>query len=344
MKLTQKAISTSHRVLLYGGPKTGKTELAGRLSEKYKLLWIDIENGYSTLTKLPSPWQERIELVAIPDSRVYPIAVETLMKIVKGTEVYICDAHGKVACAVCKKESAADTRICLNEVASDTIVVFDSLTQFTNSAIAHITKNQPDDYKLEYSDWGNLAVIVDKFLSQIQVARYNVVCITHESEVEMEDGKKKLVPVCGSSKSSANTAKYFDHVVYCEVRNKKHIAGSSTGYSMNAVTGSRTDVELEKSVGAGAGKISLLDIFTGWRNGNGMHEHTKHSIDTAEYINSSATNNSSPNALSDGQDLEVTASVVPPPIETLVTASVLTPGQIALKRINEMKAKLESKS
>jgi hypothetical protein len=72
----------------------------------------------------------------------------------------------------------------------------------------------------------------------------------------MEDGKIKLVPVSGSSKSSMNTAKYFDHVVYCEVRNKKHIAASSTAYANNIITGSRTGVELEKDAVA-----TLLKIF-----------------------------------------------------------------------------------
>jgi hypothetical protein len=98
---------------------------------------------------------------------------------------------------------------------------------------------------MDFSDWGNLRAIVEKFLSQVQQARYNIVCISHEEEVEMEDGRKKIVPVCGSSKSSRNTAKYFDHVLYCELKNKKHITASSTTYANNILTGSRTDVVME---------------------------------------------------------------------------------------------------
>lgn len=267
MKLLKKETIATHRVLIYGGPKTGKTELASKLAEKFNLIWFDLENGYTTLLKLPHEWKERIELISIPDSRVFPIAIETMMKVVKGTPTNICHAHGKVDCAICKKEALGKdindffTTIELNATQPDTIVVIDSLTQFTNSAIAHITKAQPDDYKLQLDDWGALRVLMDKFLSQIQVARYNVVCITHEEEVAMEDGKKKIVPVCGSSNSSRNTAKYFDHVVYAEVKNKKHTFGSSTGFGMNMVTGSRTDVALENS--EKAGKVpSLLDIFT----------------------------------------------------------------------------------
>jgi len=136
------------------------------------------------------------------------------------------------------------------------VVVIDSLTQLTNSAIAFIGKNQPDDFKMEWPDWLHLKGIVEKFLSQVQQAKYNIVCISHEEEVEMEDGRKKIVPVCGSAKSSRNTAKYFDHVVYCDVKNRKHGAASSTVFSNNILTGSRTDAILESAV-----VPTLFDIF-----------------------------------------------------------------------------------
>lgn len=256
-KLTSLSHSATHRVLIFGGPKTGKSELAGKLSEHFNLLWFDCENGWVTLTKLPQEWQERINVVSIPDSRTYPIAAETWLKVIKGLPARICHEHGKVDCALCKKDTSKTfEEVHLNALGPDTIVVFDSLTQFSNSCVANITKNQPDDYKLQLDDWGNLRVLIDKFLSQVQAAPYNIICITHEEQVPMEDGKIKLVPVSGSSKSSMNTAKYFDHVVYCEVRNKKHIAASSTAYANNIITGSRTGVELEKDAVA-----TLLKIF-----------------------------------------------------------------------------------
>jgi hypothetical protein len=129
--------------------------------------------------------------------------------------------------------------------------------------MAHILKGQPDTYKPEFSDWGNLKVLCDRLGSQLQVAPYNLVFITHEEEVELEDKTTKIVPVLGSSKTSRNTAKYFDHVVYCGVRNKKHIVGSSTTYAMSLMTGSRNNVKLEDS----KTEPSLLEIFTHYRDG-----------------------------------------------------------------------------
>lgn len=261
MKLTDKIPSTTHRVLIYGAPKSGKTQLAAALAASYKLIWFDLENGYATLLKLPQTHQSNVELLSIPDSKVFPIAIETMLKVITGNPVSICEQHGKVSCPLCRKDNLPTTDIELAKVGADTVVVIDSLTQLTNSAVAFITKNQPDDYKMDFSDWGNLKAVVEKFLSQVQVARYNIVCISHEEEVEMEDGRKKIVPVCGSSKSSRNTAKYFDHVIYCDVKNRKHGAASSTTFANNILTGSRTDAILESEVNP-----SLASIF---KSGNG---------------------------------------------------------------------------
>lgn len=244
MKLTEKQTAMTTTVLIYGPPKVGKSELAGRLSEFKKLIWIDLENGYSTLLKLPQEWKERIELISLPDTRSFPVAIETCLKLIKGGPVDICEEHGKVSCVTCKKDNKPFARINLSELDSDTVVVFDSLTQLTNSAIAHITRGKPDDYKLEFDDWGNLGKLMDIFLSHVQQAPFNVVCISHETEAEMEDGKIKIVPVAGSKAFSRNTAKYFSHVVYAEVKNGKHQFHSTTTSSNKLNTGSRTGIDL----------------------------------------------------------------------------------------------------
>lgn len=254
-KLSTKQASLTHRCLIFGGPKTGKSLLAGKLAEFYNLIWIDMENGHETLFQLPEAWQERIELINLPDTRSYPIAIETALKMVKG-KVSICEEHGKVSCMVCKREEADTIEVDLPNLGPEQVVVFDSLTQLTNSAIAHITKGEKDDYKLTYNDWGNLGKLLDIFLSHIQQAGYNVIVISHEVEAETEGRKKTLVPVGGTRNFSRNVAKYFDHVIYAERKNKKHMFACSTGYSTNILTGSRTDAKIESLE-----EPTLLTIF-----------------------------------------------------------------------------------
>ncbi len=271
-KLSSKAHSATHRVMIFGAPKSGKTQLAGALAEYFNLIWVDMENGHETLFKLPKDQQERIELINLPDTRSYPIAIETVLKMVKGP-VSICEEHGKVSCMLCKKamieaekaETETEGQVVSSDYFTDvnlpalnheSIVVFDSLTQLSSSAVSFITKNQPDDYKLNYDDWGNLSKLLDIFLSHIQQAGYNVIVISHETEAETEGKKKTLVPVGGTRNYSRNVAKFFDHVIYAERKNKKHMFASDTQYSNNIMTGSRTDVKMEDSEAP-----SLLAIF-----------------------------------------------------------------------------------
>ena len=256
MKLSAAPKSSAQSVLVYGPPKVGKTQLVGQLATKYNLLWFDLENGHATLYKLDEDSQNRVEIVILPDSRSYPIAIETCLKVIKGTPCIIDNLTGKVV----PKElpDREYTHVHLNSLDSSWIVVFDSITQLTNSAISHITKNQPDEYKLQFDDWGQLGKLMDIFLSHVQTAKFHVVCISHETEAELEDGKVKIVPVAGSRAFSRNAAKYFGHVVYCQVALKKHSFTSSTTALNNIVVGSRTDVATEKM-----GEPSLIPIFEG---------------------------------------------------------------------------------
>ncbi len=290
MKLSQRIANKAHRALVFGPPKSGKTQLVGKLSEKFNLIWFDLENGIDTLKKLPIEWQERIEAISIPDTRSFPIAIETCLKAIKGAKGTICEVHGKWNCMTCAKtpELTPAITICLNDLGPTDIVVFDSLTQLTNSAISHITKNQPDDYRLEYDDWGNLGKLMDIFLSHVQQAPFNTVCISHETEAKMEDGKDKLVPTAGTRNFSRNSAKYFDEVIYCEVRNRKHIAASSTLYNGNILTGSRSGSVLETQ-----SEASLIPIFSG--TGSDVKQlESKPSVSSPAPVTSNISNKETP--------------------------------------------------
>jgi hypothetical protein len=255
-KLNTLHHSNIHRCIIFGPPKTGKTLIAAQLAEYYNLIWFDLENGHETLFQLPIAWQERIELIAIPDTRSFPIAIETCLKVVKGA-VDICEEHGKCACMICKKQEKPAVHVDLPAITDrETVIVFDSLTQLTSSAIAHITKSQPDDYKLDYDDWGNLGKLLEIFLSHLQQSNYHVIVISHEAEVQTEGKKAKLVPVGGTRNFSRNVPKFFDHVIYAEVKNRKHTFASSTTYATTILTGSRTNVAIEDGA-----QPSLLQIF-----------------------------------------------------------------------------------
>jgi nucleoside-triphosphatase THEP1 len=108
MKLSEAATSSEQpwepqKILVFGDSKTGKSTLVGKLAEVgFEFDWFDLENGHKVLFKLPKEAQDRINLFKIPDTKTWPIAIETISKVVKGEAGVICRSAWKMGCNVCK--------------------------------------------------------------------------------------------------------------------------------------------------------------------------------------------------------------------------------------------------
>lgn len=265
MKLTDYKEKAAQKVLVYGPPKVGgKTDLVGQVSAGKKLWWFDLEDGIKTLLHSPrmkKEWFDNIELFSLPDTQTFPVAVDTLLRVVKGGTNNICHKHGVVGCLACKKDAPeAFTSINVGEFTTNDVLVIDSVSQMTASIMNWICKKQISadnfDYKPTWDDYAKQGFILNRIFSILQHAPFNVICISHEQLVEMEDGKKKLVPIGGTSEFSKTFAKFFDHVVYCDMVNKKHKYASTTTYSGSIVLGSRSGKSLETMENP-----SLLELF-----------------------------------------------------------------------------------
>jgi hypothetical protein len=259
MKLSKAVQVQTQKVAIIGLPGSGKTTLAAALAAKFRLHWIDVERGSVALFKLPAEAQANVDLIQLPDSASYPIAADTLANFFKLGKMNVCHAHGKHECTICKKSApeafdSLDTAL----LDSNDIVVIDSGTQWSNSILAHIMKAKSVDAKPERDDWGALRKHTEFALSQMQAVQYNLVVIFHAQEAALEDGKTKLVPTFGSASMSTEVAKAFDHMVYCDIRNRKHVAFSSSVALPNVMTKSRLDFEIEKLA-----VPSLIPVFDG---------------------------------------------------------------------------------
>lgn len=253
MKLTDYQVQSARHILVYGPPKSGKTSLIGKLAKHYRLWWFDLEDGIKTL-KNPAvfdpAWADNIELFSIPDKQTYPMAIETMLKVLKGGNCKICYTHGKVNCPSCipKKEPYTEIDVNMLDNTKD-IVVIESYSQLAESAMNYIMKDQIAkdnwDAKPGWDEYAKQGRILERIGSTIQVAPFNVIVSTHEQLVEMEDGTKKIVPIGGTSNASKVFAKYFDDVVYTELFNKSHRCISSTTAKTNVLAGSRAGVDLK---------------------------------------------------------------------------------------------------
>lgn len=253
MKPSQVARRRASHIVIFGDPKTGKSTLVSDLIlAGFHLHWISMDNGHEILFKLPISQQEledKLDLFILPDTKEFPVAIGTCLKIISGKQpVRICDTHGTVDCRSCSGPRPGNFSI-LNtrEFGARDILVFDHIGQLANSCMNYIIRDEkdPDEFKPGYSEYRVQGSLLDKFFGNLQQATYNVICIAHSIEAEMEDGKKKLVPQAGTKNFSVNVGKYFDHVIYAEMQNAAHKFGSATTYKSSTVTGSRLDVKIE---------------------------------------------------------------------------------------------------
>jgi hypothetical protein len=250
--------SDIQHIIVSGEPKSGKSTLVSQLAEKYKLIWISVDNGHRVIYKLPDEWLDNIDVIPIIDSSDFQAGFNTCRKLFAGGPVSVCHAHGNSSCAACKRAELPSTTYEFSTLGPDTIVVLDHISQVADSAMSFIQRNDKDEAKAGYDEFGLQWKYMDAILKDIQRATYNVICISHVVETEFDDGTKKIVPQVGTARFSRNAGKYFDHMVFTEVMNRSHRYGSSTTYKTSIMTGSRTDVAIEDMP-----VPSLLPFFTG---------------------------------------------------------------------------------
>lgn len=255
------------KVLVYGPPKSGKTAFVGKLAEAgYKLHWIDLESGVKTLLnpKMLAPSAlENISLFNFPDRRDLPVGIDGVRRMLKPGLSKFCFTHGIHACPSCKNAPSAQwsEEFDISKLGDKDILVLDSSSQLTNSALSKVTKKaweKDDEYKPTFDDWRLQGMYLDEIFSKIQAYPINAVVISHELDIEKDEKKEKMVPLGGTRNFSATFAKYFDEVIYLSILNKSHRANNSTTWDPTRLTGGRTGVILD-----GSKEFSLADIFSG---------------------------------------------------------------------------------
>lgn len=242
-------------ILVYGPAKSGKTQLvAGLVKRGYKLLWLDLEHGVQTLQQCLTPEeQQSVTYIGVQDTNITPLAIETVgMLFASNKKHKVCTVHGRINCAACSKLTGVDdhTVVNLHELDSSWVVVVDSLTQLSDSALAHATKDIQENIlrssgKADWDAYGYQGLLLTNVLSNMQQAKFHRVFISHEDVIEQADKTELIFPVCGTRAFSRRVARYFDHICYLYRQNKQHKAASSTAFKASVMAGSRTDISLE---------------------------------------------------------------------------------------------------
>ena len=189
----------------------------------------------------------KIVVIKIADTRDDPIAIETMLKaLTSKVPVQICETHGRVDCANCKKAGRNSISFLLSNLTHDDAIVIDSGSQLGDSALAAACIGKPNLYKPTFDEYGQVNKWLGDILSVVQqCVNTNFIIATHEMCMEDDEGKDKFVPLMGSRAFSIKCAKYFGTVVYVSKKLNKHVAGSSSTYMGNRLTGSRVRATIE---------------------------------------------------------------------------------------------------
>jgi hypothetical protein len=285
--------SNTHRTLLFGDPSSGKSGAIAELAKHYAIDYIDLEGGGKVLGNpvfgLTADNKSRINYIHIPDTKDYPVAAVTLEKLTRFKDGTICTAHGTWDCPSCAPQpakAATKALVVSGKVVreampateptsglqhsvldftsdrSNRILVIDSMTQWNSSLLAAIMfkagRGKLDD-KAEFDDWGNLGKNLETVGSRIQNSKMNIIIITHVATIKQENGQEKLTGIAGTNNYARTFPRFFDHKVYCQIKNGKHVQSSSSLASPVVLTGSRSGADTEKDGG-------LLAIYTEYRN------------------------------------------------------------------------------
>lgn len=271
LKKKRDEVSSSHAILIYGDSGCGKTRLAATaatIPALNKIYYIDLENGSDTILNmgLPDEALGKIQLYKICDTRKDPHAMSTMLKIFSAREdISLCEEHGRINCLECTRAKKPTQIFNLTKMTHNDLVIIDSGSQLADCGVNALLKGQPEDAILQIQEWGTVNNWLKSILQTVQAGRYtNVVVLTHVLYDEEYSGtginktliRTKIYPLMGTKTFSTQVGKYFGTIVHLEVKNKKHVGGSSTVYALNTQTKSRLGIKVEN-----ANEITMSEIL-----------------------------------------------------------------------------------
>lgn len=258
MNLDDLTVPPTENIMIYGEPKSGKTELIGELTNHgYRLHIIDIEESYKTLLKLPSANKQNIEIYPLPDYPNNPLGARFMFNLVKNSgRSYVCKEHMVVNCPGCK-DKPKHINLDLRDLdPTKDILVVESANQLQMSVMSDILGVNRLRDKPEWDDFSRQGRTMEMILGFLQHAPISTIMTSHLLESEDATGAKGLYPIIGTRAYSINAGKFFDHIVYTKKEGIGNYRAFSSSKIANIQAASRYGIDISTS-----SPISLAPIF-----------------------------------------------------------------------------------
>ena len=278
-------------LLIYGPPKVGKTRLAATIAKVpqiNRVFLLDTENGHETLLTmfregvLSETEAAKINVISIQDTAQRPLASETVLKLLTvPKDQVVCEEHGKISCSdpACTSTEGGKiirkgTTFNITKLDHNDVVIIDSASAFSTSLLNFHCATEDSRFggplrKAGWDEYGLQGRDLTSALLIVQACKTNFIVITHElvidetvDLIDKETGRIKSItienkfPLIGTKQYSINSGKFFSHIIYMQINNRRHEGGSSTTYKNKVLTGSRGGWQIEKDK-----NFSLANIF-----------------------------------------------------------------------------------
>lgn len=267
--ISNQAIPAASAILIYGGPRTGKSLLASTIAKATwikRVYWFDLEKGLDTLIfanktntpdylcLTPEEMQKIIPINVIDGLKAgETVAAETILKVFTSKKsLHISQKTGKIV----PLPTEETVEINYKELGPSDAIVIDSGSQLSDSIVAmtehELQGKQQEKQKGDKDVHGMLVYLaatehMNALMSSIQASKTNIIVCTHQYEIQSQgEAGSTMLPLFGSKNYVHKVAKYFGQIIYTSIALGKHRVGSASTYKSGVSTGSRTHVALER--------------------------------------------------------------------------------------------------
>lgn len=262
--------SILRKVLIYGEPTTGKTELAATvaLSPHIKrVFWFDLDKSLETVIfspRISDEAREKIIPFDITGSNSEPYAVELFLQAFTGRKPKkLCYAHAKLGCPKCVGMGQT-MQWSLYSLGADDAVVIDPGSKLSEYMFAYASMENETNNKIQW--WGDFYGYMDNIQSALLDCPTNIIWISHELDLTkiVNKGTKqerevlvRTVPICGSRNYSKKFSKDFGYKISTYISGSSFRATVTPGENNKAIVGARRPIHLYND----EGNPSLVPMF-----------------------------------------------------------------------------------
>ena len=233
--------------IFYGDSFSGKTWGAAQLARRYKLLWLDLEDGWKTVkAAIPPEFYSNIIMLPLEEKLASGTMAKDVYAALSKPKFKYYPDEKRINVPTMGKEMEVE-EYAWEDIDTSWVVVLDTFSALSDSSMQHYLGPNPGDMvfkKKEFSHYDFQGLYLNNVIAAGKKLPCHFVVISHQEQLEQEDGTDKLTPTGGTRNFSRKIPRKFDHAVHFKLYNKRHVVNTVTTNDNKVIAGSRNNVDI----------------------------------------------------------------------------------------------------